>query len=110
MGTCSDDHDLKLREFFKSLTDKAYSWFVNLPANSIKTWEEFVAAFGTKFFIAKHKLGITDLADDPQRKNEPLVEYVTRFKERAFDCKEMVFETSLINICIKGTQTKIRCL
>ena len=43
---------------------------MNLPANSIKTWEELVAVFCTKFFIAEPKLGIADLADDPQKKNE----------------------------------------
>ena len=30
------------------------------------------------------------------------------FKERAFDCKKMVSEASLIGICIKGMQTKYR--
>ena len=47
----ADDENLRLREFFKSLTDKAYSWFVNLPANSIKDWDKLVNAFCTKFFI-----------------------------------------------------------
>ena len=108
MGIYADDLDLRLREFSKSLTGKAYSWFVNLPANSIKTWEELVAAFCTKFFIAEHKLSIADLADEPQKESEPLAEYVTRFKERALDCKEIVPEASLINICVKGMQTKYR--
>ena len=81
MGIYFDDLDLRLREFSKSLTGKAYSWFVNLPANSIKTWEELVSEFCTKFFIVEPKLGIADLADDPQKKNEPLADYVTRFKE-----------------------------
>ena len=36
LGKYADDENLRLREFSKSLADKAYSWFVNLPANSIK--------------------------------------------------------------------------
>ena len=100
LGIYADDLDLRLREFNKSLIGKAYSWFVNLPSNSIKTWKELVVAFCPKFFIAEHKLSITDLADEPQKKSEPLAEYVTRFKERALDCKEIVPEASLINICV----------
>ena len=37
LGVYASDHKLRLKEFSKSLTDRAYSWFVNLPAGSIGT-------------------------------------------------------------------------
>ena len=66
----------------KSLTDKAYSWFINLLANSIKDWDELVNAFCTKFFIAAPKVEIVDLSKDSQRKNKSPSSYVLRFKEK----------------------------
>ena len=65
-----------------------------------------VATFCTKFFITEPKLGIEDLSNDPQRKDEALVDYVTGFKERTLACKEMVSKASLIGIYVKGMQTK----
>ena len=38
----------------------------------------------------------------------PPFDYVTRFKERALDCKEIVSEVSLMGLCIKGLETKYR--
>ena len=100
--------DENLREFSKSLTDKAYSWFVNLPANSIKDWDELVNAFCTKFFIATPKVEIADLSKDPQRKDESPFNYVARLKERALDCKDVISETSLVGIYVSGLQSKYR--
>ena len=94
LGKYVDDENLRLREFSKSLNDKAYSWFVNLPANSIKNWAELVNAFCTKIFIAAPKVEIADLSKDPQKKNESSFGYVVRFKERALDCKDVTFEAS----------------
>ena len=64
LGVYASDQELKMREFSKSLTDRAYSWFVSLPANSIHTWEELVTTFYTKFFVAETKSSLTDLFDE----------------------------------------------
>lgn len=56
LGKYIDDDNMKLREFSKSLTKKAYSWFFNLSITSIKTWDELVTAFCTKFFIIAPKV------------------------------------------------------
>ena len=61
-GVYLSDHKLRLREYSKFLTDRAYLWFVSLPASSICTQEELVTTFGTKFFTAEGKLGLSDLS------------------------------------------------
>ena len=107
MGKYVDNENLRLREFSKSLTDKAYSWFVNLPTNNIKNWDELVSSFCTKIFIATPTLEIVDLSKDPQRKNESPSDYVIKFKERALDCKDIISEASLVGICVSGLQSKL---
>ena len=72
-------------EFSKSLRKRAYSWFVNLPANSIRSCDKLAAAFCTKFFVAESKIDKAELAYEAQRRGENLSNYETRFKERALD-------------------------
>ena len=41
-------------------------------------------------------------------KNESPSEYVIRFKERALDYKDIIFETFLVGICVSGLQSKYK--
>lgn len=41
---------LKLRLFSNSLTDAAFIWFINLPPNSIHTWQQMEDIFHAQFF------------------------------------------------------------
>ncbi len=42
MGPYVNNGDLCLREFSKSLDDKAYTWYTTLPPGSVKSWEYIV--------------------------------------------------------------------
>ena len=44
------DDDLKLKEFSKSLTENAYTWYVNLPPGSVDSWGSMYKMFLEKFF------------------------------------------------------------
>lgn len=56
LGAHGGNHTLRLREFSKSLTERAYSWVVNLPPQSVPTWEDMVAKFHAKFFQVSEKV------------------------------------------------------
>lgn len=92
----ANDHDLSLTKFSKSLIDKAFSLFVNLPTISIHTWDELVAAFCTKFFIAQLNISLKIFATKAQTLKESLIAYLNRFKEKALDCYEIILEKELI--------------
>ena len=49
---CGDvNNDLyKLRLFNFSLTGSAFAWYINLPPNSIQSWEELVEKFHEQFY------------------------------------------------------------
>ena len=61
-----------------------------------------------EFFIAAPKVEIADLSKDPQRKDKSPSNYIAKFKERALDCKDVIYETSLVRICVSGLQSKYR--
>lgn len=79
-----------------------------MQTNSINTWEELVATFCIKFFVAENKPSLTDLFNEVQKKKESLTAFVNKFKERALDCSEIVSEKELIHICIKGMEANYK--
>ncbi|CAL8136202.1 unnamed protein product [Prunus armeniaca] len=45
LGPYAGDHNLRLREFSKSLTDRAYTWYTTLAPSSIHSWESLASRF-----------------------------------------------------------------
>ncbi|XP_028112587.1 uncharacterized protein LOC114310695 [Camellia sinensis] len=101
LGVHGSDHSLSLREFSKSLTERAYSWYVNLAPNSIKSGEEMVNKFHTKFFQVQEKVTTPTLGRDDQKEGEDILDYVKRFQDKAIDCHEPVDEAHLVSICVE---------
>ncbi|EOX99437.1 H0502G05.11 protein [Theobroma cacao] len=50
LGVVGLEDDLKLKEFFKSFTEKAYMWYVNLTLSSVDYWNQMCRMVGEKFF------------------------------------------------------------
>uniref|UniRef100_A0A2N9I104 Retrotransposon gag domain-containing protein n=1 Tax=Fagus sylvatica TaxID=28930 RepID=A0A2N9I104_FAGSY len=61
MGPFAANGDLCLREFSKSLVDRAYTWYTVLPAGSIRTWEDMVESFCSKYFHVEEKITLRQL-------------------------------------------------
>ena len=59
LGPYAADEDLCLREFSKSLCDRAYTWYIGLKSASIPTWDDMVDVFCIKYF---HRKEIVTLA------------------------------------------------
>ncbi|OVA16165.1 hypothetical protein BVC80_8929g29 [Macleaya cordata] len=102
MGVYQNDGDLCLREFSRSLTGRAFTWYANLQPNSVKTWEDLVELFSQKFYRAPITLSTTDLGRLSQGTNERLEHYIKRFRDRSLDCHENISEGHLVGLCING--------
>jgi hypothetical protein len=61
MGPFAAHGDLCLQEFSKSLVDKAYTWYTVLPSGSIRTWEDMVESFCSKYFHVEEKITLVNL-------------------------------------------------
>ena len=100
------DDDLKLKEFSKSLTEKAYTWYVNLPPGSVDSWGTMCKMFLEKFFSTQERVTLTDMGRIRQRPKEDLMEYIERFRERSLDIQDICDERELVKICIQGMFTE----
>ena len=100
IGTFAAHGDLCLREFSKSLVDKAYTWYTVLPAGSIRTWKDMVESFCSKYFHVEEKITLVNLHSTKQQTGEDLVKYIHRFCDMSLDCHVKYQEGELVEVCI----------
>ena len=61
-GEYSNNGNVKLRLFPNSLTGQAFTWYAELPANSINSWEEMEEKFQSHFARSDIGVSMADLA------------------------------------------------
>ena len=86
LGPYVANKDLCLREFSKSLCDRAYTLYTNLKLGSILTWDDKVDVFCTEYFRGEEIVTLATLQATKQRSSKDLMEYIKRFKDIALDC------------------------
>ena len=108
MGSFAAHSDLCLREFAKSLVDRAYTWYTVLPTESIRTWEDMVESFCSKYFHVEEKITLVNLHGTKQQIGEDLVKYIHRFRDVSLDCHEKYQEGELVEVCIDNMLPEFR--
>uniref|UniRef100_A0A2N9HVE6 RNA-directed DNA polymerase n=1 Tax=Fagus sylvatica TaxID=28930 RepID=A0A2N9HVE6_FAGSY len=108
MGPFAAHGDLCLREFSKSLVDRAYTWYTVLPAGSIRTWEDMVESFCSKYFHVEEKITLVNLHSTKQQIGENLVKYIHRFRDVSLDCHVKYQEGELVEVCIDNMLPEFR--
>ncbi|XP_059630202.1 uncharacterized protein LOC132273203 [Cornus florida] len=73
LGPFRNDHTLRLREFSKTLTDRAYKWYANLESRSLTTWNQLATIFQLKFFQAEERVTTLSLIKEIQGPGEDLL-------------------------------------
>jgi hypothetical protein len=108
MGPFAAHGELCLREFSKSLVDRAYTWYTVLPAGSIRTWEDMVESFCSKYFHVEEKITLVNLHSTKQQIGEDLVKYIHRFRDVSLDCHVKYQEGELVEVCIDNMLPEFR--
>ena len=108
MGPFVAHGNLCLREFSKFLVDRAYTWYTVLPAGSIRTSEDLVESFCSKYFHVKEKITLVNLHSTKQQTGEDLVKYIHRFRDVSLDCHVKYQEGELVEVCIDNMLPEFR--
>jgi hypothetical protein len=108
MGPFATHGELCLRKFSKSLVDRAYTWYTGLLAGSIKTWEDMVESFCSKYFHIEEKITLVNLHSTKQLIEEDLVNYIHRFCDVSLDCHVKYDEGELVEVCIDNMLPEFR--
>ncbi|KAJ1379934.1 Retrotransposon gag domain [Sesbania bispinosa] len=83
LGIHRNNKELRLKEFSKSLSGRAFTWYVKLRPHSIRKWEELASEFCGKFLEEEGALHIMDLGRVKQKLGEGLVAFIKRYRDRA---------------------------
>lgn len=103
MDPFAHDIELCLREFSKSLTDRAYTMYVNLKPGSVHYWEQLLSISSTKFVCVEPKISFlfwAKLSLLRQYPGQDLDLYIRRFHKKAIDCCDVVDE-EICMVCWK---------
>ncbi|KAJ1404361.1 hypothetical protein SESBI_26672 [Sesbania bispinosa] len=63
-----DNRELSLKEFYKSLSGRAFTWYAKLRPRTIKTWKNWPPSFIGKFLEEEGALHIIDLEQGKRSK------------------------------------------
>ncbi|KAM1898439.1 hypothetical protein ACFX14_032791 [Malus domestica] len=102
----SDFH--KLRLFYFSLTGSAFVWYINLPPNSIHSWEELVEKFHEQFYWPGMEMSISSLARMAQASDESPMDYLTRFKSTMNSCRVPLPEVKFVRLALNGLDVEYK--
>ncbi|KAI5329465.1 hypothetical protein L3X38_028862 [Prunus dulcis] len=95
--------DYLLKQFVRSLRGTAFNWYIDLEPESIDSWEQMEREFLNRFYSTRRSVSMLELTSTKQRKDEPVVDYINRWRSLSLDCKDRVSELSAVEMCIQGT-------
>ena len=93
---------LFVKQFFCSLKGNAFDWYTDLKAESINSWEQLEREFLNRFYSTCHTVGMMELTNTKQWKDESVVDYINRWHFLSIDCKDRLSEIFAIEMCIQG--------
>ena len=108
-GDASAVDALRIRLFPLSLSGSTFAWFTSLPPNSIITWVDLDKPFYKYFFARVHEIKITDLKAIKQRNDEPVTDYIQRFRDIRSRCFSLsLSDSQLAELSFQGLLPHIK--
>ncbi|KAM1353003.1 hypothetical protein ACFX2H_032534 [Malus domestica] len=102
----SDFHKLRLFNF--SLTGSTFAWYINLPPNSIQSWEELVERFHEQFYRPGMEMSVSSLARMAQASDESPMDYLTRFKSTRNWCLVPLPKVEFVKLALSGLNVEYK--
>ncbi|KAM1579590.1 hypothetical protein ACFX1Z_041014 [Malus domestica] len=105
--TCNNartEGDYLAKQFVRSLKGNAFEWYTDLEPESINSWEQLEREFLNCFYSTRRTVSMLELTSTKQWKDEPVIDYINRWRTLSLDCKDRLSKTSSIEMCIQGMQ------
>ncbi|KAK2986704.1 hypothetical protein RJ640_010929 [Escallonia rubra] len=94
--------DLLVKQFVRSLKGNVFDWNTDIEPDSINCWEAMEREFLNWFYSSRRSVSMMELTNTRQWKDEPVVDYINRWRSLSLDCKERLSEISTVEMCIQG--------
>ena len=100
---------MRVRLFSLSLTGTAFSWFLSLAPNSIRSWDELEQKFHNHFYSGDNETKLTDLTSVKQGRDVSIHEYFKRFKDIKNQCYNLTLsKIDLADLALAGLRSSYR--
>ncbi|KAA0040629.1 retrotransposon gag protein [Cucumis melo var. makuwa] len=94
--------DQLVRQFVRSLKGNAFEWYNDLEPEVIDSWEQLEIEFLNRFYSTRRVVSMMELTNTKQRKGEPVIDYINRWRALSLDCKDKLTELSAVEMCTQG--------
>ena len=91
--------DLLVRQFVWTLKGNAFDWYTDLEHETIDSWEQLEREFLNRFYSTRRIVSMIELTTTKQRKGEPVIDYINRWRVLSLDCKDRLTELSEVEMC-----------
>ncbi|KAA0056779.1 retrotransposon gag protein [Cucumis melo var. makuwa] len=86
--------DQLVRQFIRSLKGNAFEWYTDLEPEVINSWKQLEKEFLNRFYSFRRTVSMMELTNTKQRKGEPVIDYINRWRALSLDCKDRLTELS----------------
>jgi hypothetical protein len=108
-GEAGANDMLKLRMFPLSLSGTTFTWFTSLAPNSIFTWAQLEQKFHEYVYSGDTELRLSHLNTIKQKHNEPITEYIRRFRNTRNQCFNLnISDKDLADLAYSGLTPHLR--
>jgi len=83
-----------VKQFVRTLKGIAFDWYTDLEPKSIDSWGQMEPEFLNKFYSTQLTISMTELTNTKQWKNEPVLDYINRWRALSLECKDRLSESS----------------
>ncbi|KAA0058183.1 ty3-gypsy retrotransposon protein [Cucumis melo var. makuwa] len=77
----------------------AFEWYTDLEPKVIDSWEQLKIEFLISFYTTRHVVSMMELTNTKQQKEEPVINYINRWRAISLDCKDKFTKLSAVEIC-----------
>ncbi|XP_015064640.1 uncharacterized protein LOC107009826 [Solanum pennellii] len=99
-GTIKDKYEVSTKS--SHMNGNAFDWYTYLEPNSIDSWEQLQHEFLNRFYSTRRTVGMVELTNNRQRKDEPVIDFINRWRKASLIFKDRLSEASAIEMCIQG--------
>lgn len=85
---------------FHSLSRVAFEWYYLLENETVNTWIDMEDAFCMKFTSASDKITIPDLANTKRKKDETILNYITRWRNLSIKCEQPLEQQQAVRLLV----------
>ena len=77
-----------------------FDWYTALALGFIDSWNQMEREFLNRFCGTRRTM--IELTNSKQWKEEPVIDYIQRWRNLSLNCKDQLSEASAIKMCIQG--------